>query len=205
MKYKIFNNIEKNESKWKSIAILAMMILGVVCCLSFYYIDKTNESARNNGFLIQNGLKVDIFRVKSFKESVDLISKGHVKIFHEVFFGLEPDMQQIKANIEGLALNWVDDSGQKLYTQLQDMKYFEDIVRSDYSIEVYKDSIVFDYSNYPYKFQYFGKQKIIKGKENTYRNLITEGYIQETGITSNNLNGLKIINYKVVDNTDIDD
>jgi len=74
---------------------------------------------------------------------------------------------------------------------------------SKYTVEVEVDRIEIDYSSYPYKFNYYGKQLITKDGETDYRNLISTGFIAETISTPNNLNGLKIEKFKVIDNTDI--
>ena len=81
--------------------------------------------------------------------------------------------------------------------------YYEDVAKSDYSIEVEQDSITIEYSGYPYPFRFVGKQKITKNGDTEYRSLITTGYIMETKSTANNLNGLKIIHFNVVGNKDL--
>jgi hypothetical protein len=97
----------------------------------------------------------------------------------------------------------VDNSGKRLYVRLVEKKYFHDVVMNDYRYLIELDSVVVDYSKYPFPFTYYGKQAIEKGKQTTYRNLITKGVVKETGITANNLNGLKIMEFEVLDNSDI--
>ena len=97
----------------------------------------------------------------------------------------------------------VDRSGMRLYNRLVDQDYYEDIAKSGYSIELEKDSIIIDYSSYPFRFRFIGKQKIERDGETEYRNLVTTGYLMETKSTPNNLNGLKIVRFDVLDNRDL--
>ena len=96
-----------------------------------------------------------------------------------------------------------DHSVQRLYNRLIDQNYYEDIAKSGYSIEVENDSIFVDYSRYPFPFRFVGKQRILKNGNAEYRTLITKGYMEETKSTPNNLNGLKIIRFDVLNNEDL--
>ena len=97
----------------------------------------------------------------------------------------------------------IDDTGLRMYNELQEQKYFSNIVLGRYSIIMEKDSINIDYSSYPYQFEFYGKQRIEKGADISYRNLITKGSIKESGVTPNNLNGLIIENLRVINNKDV--
>lgn len=108
-----------------------------------------------------------------------------------------------KKNIEGKALYMADRSVQRLYSRLIDQNYYEDIAKSGYSLEVEKDSIFVDYSRYPFRFRFVGRQRILKNGNAEYRKLITKGYLEETKSTPNNLNGLKILKFDVLNNDDL--
>ncbi|MDB4291781.1 hypothetical protein N9954_00120 [Maribacter sp.] len=142
-------------------------------------------------------------RITDQKRAVDILCEGHIANFHELFFALEPDLRHIKRNIEGKALYMGGHSIQRLYNRLIDQNYYEDIAKSGYSIEVEKDSIFVDYSRYPFPFRFVGKQRILKNGNAEYRTLITNGYLEETKSTPNNLNGLKIVRFDVLNNEDL--
>ena len=201
--YKVFNDLSKIHKR--SINLLLVSFAFVFCCalFSIYIIYKTSESAKNRFYLLDNGQKLATVRIKDPKRALDILCEGHIGNFHQLFFALEPDLRFIKKNIEGKALYMVDHSGKRLYNRLVDQNYYEDVAKSDYSIEVEQDSITIEYSGYPYPFRFVGKQKITKNGDTEYRSLITTGYIMETKSTANNLNGLKIIHFNVVGNKDL--
>ena len=201
--YRVFNDITRAEKRSNRLVVLSLtfMLFSFLCCT--YVVYRVNESAKNSFYLLDSGQKLATVRVKDYKRAIDILCEGHVGIFHELFFGLEPDLGFIKRNIEGKALYMVDRSGMRLYNRLVDQDYYEDIAKSGYSIELEKDSIIIDYSSYPFRFRFIGKQKIERDGETEYRNLVTTGYLMETKSTPNNLNGLKIVRFDVLDNRDL--
>lgn len=201
--FKIFNDINTLQKRNFTIAIASILAVVITAGICMFYVYSTNESVKNRYYLLDNGQKLSTVRIKEFKRAVDILCEGHIANFHELFFSIEPDLDYIKRNIEKKALYMIDNSGPKLYNQLQDDNYYGGIVYSKYSIRLQTDSIVVDYSQYPYPFHFYGKQKIIKSGDASFRNLITRGVIRETSVTPNNLNGLLIEKFVVMDNKDI--
>ncbi|SEC65515.1 Bacteroides conjugative transposon TraK protein [Tenacibaculum sp. MAR_2009_124] len=203
MEYKIFNDISKSEKKSRKIIFFSITSVLLIAIAAMHYVYKTNESVKNSFYLIDGGQKVATIRVKDFRKAVDILTEGHISLFHQLFFSIEPDWEYIKRNIEEKALYMIDRSGTKVYNDLLNDNYFESVVMSRYRIEVEMDSMNIDYSKYPYKFMFHGKQKIFYKRDITYRKLITKGYIEETAVSPNNLNGMKIIDWSIVNNDDI--
>lgn len=201
--YHIFNDLNKIRTNSNRVLYLSL-VLTVGCTLfNIYFGYKTNESAKNRFYLLDNGQKLAAVRINDPKRALDILCEGHLKNFHQLFFSLEPDLRFIKRNIEGKALYMIDHSGKRLYNRLLDQNYYEDVAKSDYSIEVEQDSLWIDYSTYPFAFRFMGKQKIRKNEKTEYRNLVTSGFLMETKSTPNNLNGLKIIRFHVLENNDV--
>ena len=201
--YKIFNDLSKIRSNSYKVLYVSLFLTFVLTSLNIFYTYKTNESAKNKFYLLDKGQKLAVVRITDHKRAVDILCEGHLANFHELFFALEPDLRHIKRNIEGKALYMGGHSIQRLYNRLIDQNYYEDIAKSGYSIEVEKDSIFVDYSRYPFPFRFVGKQRILKNGNAEYRTLITNGYLEETKSTPNNLNGLKIVRFDVSNNEDL--
>jgi len=201
--YKIFNDLSKIRTQSNRILYISLILTASCTLLNIYFGYKTNESAKHRFYLLDNGQKLAAIRIDDPKRARDILCEGHLKNFHELFFSLEPDLRFIKRNIEGKALYMIDHSGKRLYNRLLDQNYYQDVAKSDYSIEVEQDSISIDYSSYPFAFKFMGKQKIRKNEQTEYRNLITSGFLLETTSTPNNLNGLKIIRFHVLENNDL--
>lgn len=201
--YKIFNDLSRIRSNSYKVLYVSLFLTFVLTSLNIFYTYRTNESAKNKFYLLDKGQKLAVVRITDHKRAVDILCEGHLANFHELFFALEPDLRHIKRNIESKALYMGGHSIQRLYNRLIDQNYYEDIAKSGYSIEVEKDSIFVDYSRYPFPFRFVGKQRILKNGNAEYRTLITNGYLEETKSTPNNLNGLKIVRFDVSNNEDL--
>lgn len=202
-KFKIFNDINKKQKYKNQLVIISLLVTCLVSISSGFFIYKTNESVKNNFYVLDNGQKLSVVRVGDLKKAIDILCEGHIKNFHMLFFNLGYDLTFIKKNIETKALYMIDNSGHKLYNELQESGYYKSIVIGKYTAQVEEDSLIIDYSKYPFKFIFYGKQKLEKNGEISYRNLKTQGYVRETLVTPNNLNGIIISNYKVIDNSDL--
>lgn len=201
--YYIFNDIERNQKRNRNFVYLALGVVLITVIVSMVLIHNAHKQARFNAYVIQGGLRTPIVPITDSGEQLTLLTEGHIRQFHELFFSLEPDLNHIRNNIESKALYMIDNSGKRLYVRLVEKKYFHDVVMNDYRYLIELDSVVVDYSKYPFPFTYYGKQSIEKGKNTTYRNLFTKGFVKETGITANNLNGMKIMDFEVIDNSDV--
>ena len=201
--YYIFNDIERNQKRNRSLVYIALGVVLITAIVSMVLIHNAHKQARFNAYVIQGGLRTPIEPITDSREQLRLLTEGHIRQFHELFFSLEPDLNHIRNNIEKRALYMIDNSGKRLYVRLVEKKYFHDVVMNDYRYLIELDSVVVDYSKYPFPFTYYGKQSIEKGKNTTYRNLFTRGFVKETGITANNLNGMKIMDFEVIDNSDV--
>ncbi|WP_377765828.1 hypothetical protein [Croceitalea marina] len=173
--------------------------------VALLYVNRANHLARNNAYVLHAGQRLSLEPLRDRQRNLEILCEGHIRNFHELFFSLEPDLQLIKRNIEEKALFMTDNSGKRLYSRLVEKRYFHDVVMRDYRYIVESDSIEVDYASYPFHFTFYGKQAIEKGRFTTYRNLTTSGYLKEVGTTPNNLNGIKILDFKVLDNSDIRD
>ena len=204
-KYVIFNDMERSRKHQRNVVYVCLFLVVLSFGTSLHFIGKANGRARNNAYVLHSGQRLSLDPLRDRKRNLEILCKGHVRHFHELFFSLEPDLQMIKQNIEEKALFMTDNSGKRLYSRLVEKRYFHDVVMRDYRYIVEHDSINVEYSSYPFYFTYYGKQAIEKGRFTTYRNLVTGGYLKEVSTTPNNLNGIKILDFKVLDNSDIRD
>lgn len=202
-RYMIFNDIDRGRRHNKRLVYGCLVLVAVIFAIASYYVTAANERANNNAYLLYGGQRLPIAPIRDIQQNLEILCEGHIINFHELFFALEPELDLIRKNIEGKALFMVDGSGNRLYARLVEKKYFHDVAMRDYNYFVELDSIQIDYATYPFPFNFYGKQAIEKGKTTTYRKLVTKGYLKKTGITLNNLNGIKILDFEVVDNSDI--
>ena len=140
---------------------------------------------------------------EDISENRDAEARDHVKRFHELFFSLEPDKTYIENNISE-ALYLADRSAMEQYQAFKENNLYNQVIASDISMTLQADSIILDFSNYPYRFTYLGKQKIVRKSNITIRTLKTSGFLRNISRTDNNPHGFLMENWRIEENSDLE-
>lgn len=122
--------------------------------------------------------------------------------FHTLFFTLTPDDKYIEYQMKQ-AMYLVDESGALQYNNLKEKGFFNSILSSSAVLTITTDSVFLDM---PHKyFRYYGKQKIDRRSSTLTRSLVTEGYLKDLDVRSdNNPNAVLITQWKTLENKDLD-
>ncbi|WP_439185421.1 conjugative transposon protein TraK [Carboxylicivirga taeanensis] len=160
-----------------------------------------NES-RQKIYVLDNGQSLLLALRADISDNRSAEARHHVKRFHELFFTLEPDKAYIESNIRE-ALYLADKSAMKQYRTFKENNLYNRVIASDISMTLQSDSIRVDFSTYPYRFLYYGKQKIVRKSNTTIRQLITSGQLRNISRTDNNTHGFLIEGWMINDNSDL--
>lgn len=127
--------------------------------------------------------------------------RTHINLFHSLFFTLAPDDQFIEYQMKK-AMYLIDESGALQYNNLREKGFFNSVLSSSSVLTIQTDSIYID----PVKkyFRYYGKQTIDRRSSTVVRTLVTEGYLRDLDVrTENNGHGVLITRWKTLENKDI--
>jgi len=123
--------------------------------------------------------------------------------FHALFFTLTPDDKFIEYQMKQ-AMYLVDESGALQYNNLKERGFFNSILSSSAVLTIQTDSIYLDMAHK--YFRYYGKQKIDRRSSVVIRSLVTEGYLKDLDVRSdNNPNAVLITGWKTLENKDLSD
>ena len=161
------------------------------------------EQSRQKIYVLDNGKSLLMALREDISENRDAEARDHVKRFHELFFTLEPDKQYIENNVRE-ALYLADRSAMEQYQSFKENNVYNQVIASDISMTTITDSINMDFSSYPYRFSYYGKQKIVRTSNITIRNLQTSGQLRNISRTDYNPHGFLIESWLIVDNQDLE-
>lgn len=127
--------------------------------------------------------------------------RSHVGRFHSLFFSLTPDDRFMEYQMKQ-AMYLIDESGALQYNNLKEKGFFNSILSSSAVLTLRTDSIHIDM---PQRyFRYYGTQKIDRRSSTITRSLITEGYLSDLEIRSdNNPHAVLITRWKTIENKDI--
>lgn len=127
--------------------------------------------------------------------------RSHVGRFHSLFFSLTPDDRFMEYQMKQ-AMYLIDESGALQYNNLKEKGFFNSILSSSAVLTLRTDSIHIDM---PQRyFRYYGTQKIDRRSSTITRSLVTEGYLSDLEIRSdNNPHAVLITRWKTIENKDI--
>jgi conjugative transposon TraK protein len=164
---------------------------------------KMVELSKQKIYVLDNGKSLLVALREDISENRDAEARDHVKRFHELFFTLEPDKNYIENNVRE-ALYLADRSAMEQYQAYKENNLYNQVIASDISMTLQTDSISLDFSSYPYRFIFLGKQKIVRKSNITIRSLKTSGMLRNISRTDNNPHGFLMEDWRIVENKDLE-
>lgn len=181
---------------------ISLSLMGVSSYV-FHESVKLVELSKKKIYVLDNGKSLLVALREDIRENRDAEARDHVKRFHELFFTLEPDKTYIENNIRE-ALYLADRSAMEQYQDFKENNLYNQVIASDISMTLQTDSIELDFSSYPYRFRFTGKQRIVRKSNITIRSLKTSGYLRNISRTDNNPHGFLIENWRIGENNDLE-
>ncbi len=197
--------IKNIESKVKLATFLAAgsFILAMVIsfCVSFFAYRQVAD-ARKTVYVLDANMVPLVARQSEVQINRAAEYKAHINLFHTLFFSLTPDDKFIEYQLKK-AMYLVDESGALQYNNLKEKGFFNSILSSSAVLTLRTDSI---YLDEPRKyFRFYGKQKIDRRSSTITRSLVTEGYLKDLEIRSdNNPHAVLITRWKTLENKDLE-
>lgn len=199
--FKQLNNI---ESAFRHVRLFTYVVIAaciLLCAFTVYESYKMVRSAEQRIYVLSNGKALEAIAGER-KDNVGVEARDHIKMFHHYFFTLDPDDKVIEGNM-AKALYMADGSAAGQYRGLKENGYYNSIISGNVSQNVEVDSVQIDLEQYPYRFRYYGKQKIVRPTAILSRSLITEGTLRNVSRSDNNSHGFLIERWHIVENRDL--
>lgn len=201
----MFNQLKNIDSAFRHIRVFSIIFLiltasltGYIVYNSFSYAGKVQEVV----YILYDGQVIKAFK-STRKENIVLEGKRHVNDFHDYFFNLSPDDKAIESGMKK-AMYLADQSAKRVYDDLKENGYFNQLIASNTSQEITTDSIVINTNYHPYYFRYYGRLRILRPLSITTRSLVSEGYLRDLKTrTDNNQNGFLIERWNIIENKDL--
>lgn len=178
--------------------ILAVVIVLIVSLFAY----KQVADARRSVYVLDANSVPLLARQTDLQMNRAAEYRSHVNLFHSLFFSLTPDDKYIEYQMKR-AMYLVDESGALQYNNLKEKGFFNSILSSSAVLTLQTDSIFID-EGLKY-FRYYGRQKIDRRSSTIIRSLVTEGYLKDLKIRSdNNPHAVLINRWKTLENKDIE-
>jgi conjugative transposon TraK protein len=201
---KMFQKTKNIDTAFRYIRLFTLVFILASLLVSAFIAYKGFElssQSQQKIFILANGKALEAFAADR-KDNIPVEAKDHVKMFHHLFFTLDPDDKVIQANITK-ALYLADNTAKQQYDNLKENGYYSNIIAGNISQEITVDSIEINTNNYPYYFRFEGQERIIRPTTIITRSLITEGYLRNVSRSDNNSHGFLIEKWQTLENKDL--
>lgn len=200
----MFSKIKSIDTAFRFIRLFTLVV--IVACFSLcgfvlYRSYKLAAITQNKVYVLANGKALEAMAADR-KDNIVVEAKDHVKTFHQYFFTLDPDDKVIQSNITK-ALYLADGSAKRQYENLKEGNYYTNIIAGNISQQLTVDSVAVNIDQYPYYFQCFATQEIIRATSIVTRTLVTDGHLRNVSRSDNNSHGFLIEKWKTIENKDI--
>ncbi len=202
MEFKSLKNIETSFRQIRLFGIVMLCACAVIAISSVCFSLSFAEKQREKIYVLDNGKSLMLALSQDMSQNRPAEAREHVRRFHELFFTLSPDKSAIEHNINR-ALILSDNSAYNYYSDFSEKGYYNRIISGNINQICQVDSVVCNFTNYPYTAVTYAKQKIIRQSNVTERSLITTCKLTNSSRSDDNPNGFIIEGFNILENKDI--
>lgn len=200
--FKKTKNIDTAFQYIRGFTLLLIMVCGIISCFALYKGFDLVHRMQDKVYILANGKALEAYASER-RDNITVEARDHVKVFHQLFFTLDPDEQAIKGNV-AKALYLADASAKRVYDELKETGFYSSLISGNVNQILQVDSVSIDISEYPYQFRSYATQRIIRPTTITIRNLITEGGLRTVSRSDNNPHGFLIERWNTIENRDLE-
>jgi conjugative transposon TraK protein len=199
--FKKMKNIDTAFRYVRGFTMLVIVGCVVICCFTLYKSYSLVAEMQSKIYILANGKALEAYASER-KDNIPVEAKDHVKVFHRLFFTLDPDDKAIQATITK-ALYLADGSAKRIYDDLKENGYYAGLISGNVNQTISLDSVAIDINDYPYRFRCYATQNIVRPTSITTRSLITEGSLRNVSRSDNNPHGFLIERWNIIENRDL--
>lgn len=200
----MFSKMKNIDTAFRYIRLFTIAIIAGCFLLCGFVLYKSYQLAaitQSKVYVLANGKALEALAGER-KDNIPVEARDHIGMFHHYFFSLDPDDKVIQGNITK-ALYLADGSAKSQYENLKENGYYSNIIAGNISQQISIDSITLLTDNYPYYFQCYATQQIIRTTSIVTRSLVTEGYLRSVSRSDNNSHGFLIEKWRTIENKDL--
>lgn len=199
--FKKMKNIDTAFRYVRGFTMLVIVGCVVICCFTLYKSYSLVAEMQSKVYILANGKALQAYASER-KDNIPVEARDHVKVFHRLFFTLDPDDKAIQVTITK-ALYLADGSAKRVYDDLKENGYYAGLISGNVNQTISVDSVAIDINEYPYRFRCYGTQNIVRPTSITTRSLITEGSLRNVSRSDNNPHGFLIERWNIIENSDL--
>lgn len=192
------NTINSSFTSFKLVTLASIIGIVITAVAAFYIITTKFSEMSAKIYVLDNGASFSATAQDASITRKDEVT-DHVMRFHEFMFNIPPNKDMIKRNLER-ALDMADKSAYNYYNDLQEKGFYSRMTGNNAYQQIEIDAIDINMETYPYQVTLRGFQYINRESNISQYSLVTQCTVANAVRTPQNLHGLMISNFKVVEN-----
>ncbi|WP_028523241.1 conjugative transposon protein TraK [Runella limosa] len=189
--------LEKHYNRVKILTIVCLVSLGIISIFSLILSQSTIKEMTKRIFIIDKGAQFEaIAGVVTENRPVEI--GYHVRRFHELFFSLSPDADEIEATTNK-SFFLADESAKKLYEDLKEQGFYTSVIQGNVIQKIVIDSVVINTQMYPYGALTYATVKQTRASSKGEKKLITRCNLEDMPRSVNSPNGLMIRDFRILE------
>ncbi|AEI52136.1 conjugative transposon protein TraK [Runella slithyformis] len=189
--------LQKHFNRVKIITIITLSALGLVCITTLVLSYRsTNEFSKRIYIVNKNAQFEAIAGTVTENRPVEI--GYHVRRFHELFFNVIPDAEEIE-NSTKKSFYLADESAKKLYDDLKEQHFYSDIIQGNVVQKIAIDSVAINSALYPYEAITYATIKQTRATTGAVKKIVTHCRLEDTPRSLRSPNGLFMRNFKIIE------
>ncbi|WPU95773.1 conjugative transposon protein TraK [Mucilaginibacter sabulilitoris] len=198
----IIKNIESKIRLATFLSAGSLITLILVALIVSFFAYKQVSNARKTIYILDEHSQPLLARQTDVAMNRAVEYRSDIARFHSLFFTLTPDDKFIENQMKQ-AMYLVDESGALEYNNLKEKGFFNSVMSSSAVLTIRMDSIYLDKARK--YFRYYATQRIDRRSSTITRSLVTEGYLRDLEVRSdNNPHAVLITRWKTLENKDLE-
>jgi conjugative transposon TraK protein len=178
--------------------ILCSAIVNVIC---FFKANNTINEIRRSVYVTLRGESMEMMMSQGAQNNKPAEIRNHIKMFHDLFYNLSADPQQIEDNVVKRSLYLGDKSVLNFHKEREEKKFYSYLISAGAYQIVKIDSINLNMNIYPHTAEIFGRLTTVRPSTIEIKRLLATCEIEDMQNRSeNNPHGLLIKNYEADNN-----
>jgi len=196
------NRITASFTAMKVVLVFCIACMAATAVASVYFYTLRVGEMQSKIYVIDNGNTLSAHAQESSVTRKDEVM-DMMQTFHRLMFNLPPNNDMIKRNME-IALGMADRSVYRYYNDLQESGFYKRLTSTNSYQQVDIQTVDIDMSVYPYAVVVKGFQYINRESNVSQYSLVTRCRVANAVRSPQNLHGLMIENFEVVENSIIE-
>jgi hypothetical protein len=99
----MFSKMKNIDTAFRHVRGFTMLVIGgciVICCFTLYKSFSLVSKMQDKVYILANGKALEAY-ASDRKDNIPVEARDHVKVFHKLFFTLDPDDKVIKRGAAG--------------------------------------------------------------------------------------------------------